>query len=74
MSGDATRKQSLYFPEAMMKEIMDEATRQDRSISWIVQKAWKGARKTILASEAGAPMPDETDWRDPPQGRDGDKT
>ena len=57
MGGDDKRKQSLYFPEAMLKEITDEATRQDRSISWIVQKAWKAARKTILASRA-VPDPD----------------
>ncbi len=42
------RKQSLYFPEEMLKEIQEEAMRQDRSLSWIVQKAWKIARKDIL--------------------------
>jgi uncharacterized small protein (TIGR04563 family) len=42
------RKQSLYFPEEMLKEIGGEATRQDRSLSWIVQKAWKVARKDIM--------------------------
>jgi uncharacterized small protein (TIGR04563 family) len=47
MSETDKRKQSLYFPEAMLKEIADEATRQDRSLSWIVQKAWKAARKEI---------------------------
>lgn len=41
------RKQSLYFPETMLKEIQEEATRQDRSLSWIVQKAWKIARTEI---------------------------
>jgi len=41
------RKQSLYFPEEMLKEIGDEATRQDRSLSWIVQKAWKIARSEV---------------------------
>ncbi len=45
MAGSDKRKQSLYFPEDMLKEIQDEATRQDRSLSWIVQKAWKIARK-----------------------------
>ncbi|MCP4678649.1 MAG: TIGR04563 family protein, partial [Deltaproteobacteria bacterium] len=35
------RKQSLYFPEDMLNEITTEAARQDRSLSWIVQKAWK---------------------------------
>jgi uncharacterized small protein (TIGR04563 family) len=37
-------KQSLYFPENMLEEIQKEAKRQDRSISWIVQQAWKVAR------------------------------
>jgi uncharacterized small protein (TIGR04563 family) len=52
MNGTDKRKQSLYFPEAMLKEITDEATRQDRSISWIVQQAWKTARKAIFSSPA----------------------
>jgi len=41
------RKQSLYFPEEMLREIQDEANRQDRSLSWIVQQAWKVARGQI---------------------------
>ena len=45
MSGSDKRKQSLYFPEDMLKEIQSEAARQDRSLSWIVQKAWKIARR-----------------------------
>lgn len=47
MSETDKRKQSLYFPEEMLKEITEEATRQDRSLSWIVQKAWKAARREI---------------------------
>lgn len=48
-SGDKSdkRKQSLYFPEDMLEEIQKEAMRQDRSLSWIVQKAWKIARDQI---------------------------
>lgn len=38
------RKQSLYFPEAMLQEIKEEAARLDRSLSWVVQRAWKVAR------------------------------
>ena len=38
------RKQSLYFPEEMLREIQHEADRQDRSLSWIVQQSWKLAR------------------------------
>ena len=41
------RKQSLYFPEDMLEEIQHEAERQDRSISWIVQQAWKVSRADI---------------------------
>jgi uncharacterized small protein (TIGR04563 family) len=49
MAGTDKRKQSLYFPEDMLKEIQDEATRQDRSLSWVVQQAWKIARERIKA-------------------------
>ena len=45
--GSDKRKQSLYFPEAMLQEIKDEAARLDRSLSWIVQRAWKIARLEI---------------------------
>jgi uncharacterized small protein (TIGR04563 family) len=41
------RKQSLYFPESMLEEIKEEAARLDRSLSWIVQRAWKIARVEI---------------------------
>lgn len=41
------RKQSLYFPVEMLKEIQAEANRQDRSLSWIVQQAWRLARPEI---------------------------
>lgn len=47
MAGTDKRKQSLYFPEDMLKEIQDEATRQDRSLSWIVQQAWRVARHDV---------------------------
>lgn len=54
------RKQSLYFPEEILKEIQEEAIRQDRSLSWIVQQAWKSARGQI------AKMPGMDDLRRPP--------
>jgi uncharacterized small protein (TIGR04563 family) len=66
------RKHSLYFSADVLKEIGDEATRQDRSLSWIVQKAWKLARREIMgAASVGqairpkqdGPMPTrEVDW------------
>ena len=41
------QKQSLYFPEDMLREITTEANRLDRSLSWIVQRAWAIARGEI---------------------------
>lgn len=47
VGGSDKRKQSLYFPESMLQEIKDEAARLDRSLSWVVQRAWKMARLEI---------------------------
>ncbi len=41
------RKQSLYFPEQMLVEMKEEATRLNRSLSWVVQRAWKVARRDV---------------------------
>ena len=40
-------KLTLYFPEELLKEAQDEAERQDRSISWVVQQAWRIARDQL---------------------------
>jgi len=53
------RKQSLYFPEWMLNEIAEEARRQDRSLSWIVQQAWLIARKEIKKFPSVNDTPDE---------------
>jgi uncharacterized small protein (TIGR04563 family) len=55
MSGLDKRKQSLYFPEDMLYEIQQEARRLDRSLSWIVQAAWKVARERIRQVPAVTP-------------------
>jgi uncharacterized small protein (TIGR04563 family) len=41
------RKQSLYFPEQMLVEMKEEAVRLNRSLSWVVQRAWKVARREV---------------------------
>jgi uncharacterized small protein (TIGR04563 family) len=61
MSTSDKRKQSLYFPEEMLKEIAAEATRQDRSLSWIMQQAWKGARKDISSIRSIDDVPADHD-------------
>ncbi len=47
MAGNDKQKQSLYFPEDMLGEIMREANRLDRSLSWMVQHAWRIARDEV---------------------------
>jgi uncharacterized small protein (TIGR04563 family) len=47
MASTEKQKQSLYFPEEMLREIMGEATRLDRSLSWTVQQAWRVARAEL---------------------------
>lgn len=44
MGQSETRRQNLYFPSDMLGELQTEAHRQDRSISWLIQQAWKIAR------------------------------
>lgn len=41
------RKQSFYIPADMLAEIESESFRQDRSLSWLVQQAWRIARGDI---------------------------
>jgi uncharacterized small protein (TIGR04563 family) len=44
MSKSQTRRQALYFPAEMLADLQREAARQDRSISWLVQQAWRISR------------------------------
>lgn len=59
-TGPEKTKQSLYFSVAVLKEISREATRQDRSLSWIVQKAWKAARREIRRMPASGSRAETT--------------
>ena len=49
------RKQSLYFPEAMLLEVIHHGQRLQRSLSWIVQRCVKIG----LAEIAKMPSVDE---------------
>lgn len=46
-SASTKRKVTLYFNSVMLAETQHEAIRQDRSISWIIQAAWRRARDEI---------------------------
>ena len=65
------RKQSLYFPEEMLREIEAESARQDRSLSWIVQRAWKAGRKAIMEFPSANGVPAAARGRDAPAAAEG---
>lgn len=68
MAGDR-RKQSLYFPEGVLQEIEREAARQDRSLSWILQQAWRIARDRITGMRgANDPVRPEAEAERPGDG------
>ena len=46
-AGLGKRKVTLYFNGPMLAETQHEAIRQDRSISWIIQAAWRQARDEV---------------------------
>ena len=66
-------KQSLYFPEEMLKEIREEAKRLDRPLSWVVAQAWKLARGKIKKISVSDPVEDLTlpGTNSPPESNEG---
>ncbi len=47
VAASTKKKVTLYFNAPMLAETQKEAIRQDRSISWIIQAAWRRARDEI---------------------------
>ena len=41
------KKMTLYLPEDLVEQTRREAGRQDRSLSWIMELAWKIAHEKI---------------------------
>jgi uncharacterized small protein (TIGR04563 family) len=50
------KKVTLYFNAAMLAETQREALRQDRSISWIIQAAWRLAREEVQRLPSASPQ------------------
>lgn len=59
MSANDARKQSLYFPDEMLVEIQQQAQRLDRSLSWVVQQAWKISKSELRKIPSPNDMLDE---------------
>jgi uncharacterized small protein (TIGR04563 family) len=56
------KKVTLYFNAGVLGETQHEAIRQDRSISWIIQAAWRVAREEVrrlpgYSGQAGSDEP-----------------
>ncbi len=47
MSKSDKRKRSIYIPEDMLKELLYESARLDRTVSWIIQQCVKRALPEI---------------------------
>ena len=65
------REQALYFPVTVVDELLREAARLDRSVSWCLQGAWTRARGQIAAlpsapQDDGAPRDHGTEVAAPP--------
>jgi uncharacterized small protein (TIGR04563 family) len=65
------KKVTLYFSATMLEETQREAIRQDRSISWIIQAAWKKSREEVrrLPSAVGLAGAPAAVVADEPSGR-----
>ena len=43
----AKRKLTLYFPEEMVRETKELAEQHERSVSWILQAAWRLSKEKL---------------------------
>lgn len=54
MANVKKRKRSFYLPEEILKDISAEADRLDRSVSWVIQRAWSIAYPEIKKLQGNA--------------------
>jgi uncharacterized small protein (TIGR04563 family) len=57
------KKVTLYFSAGILDETQREAIRQDRSISWIIQAAWRLSRdevRRLPGATGGVSLPSPT--------------
>lgn len=43
----AKNKRSVYLPDPIIQELEAEAKRQDRTVSWLIKRAWLESREKI---------------------------
>ncbi|MGE0872296.1 MAG: hypothetical protein AB7P03_27300 [Kofleriaceae bacterium] len=47
--GGTKLDQAIYLPESQLHDIEHQAVRTDRSLSWVVQEAWRISRESVVA-------------------------
>ena len=43
----AKNKRSVYLPSQIVEELESEAKRQDRTVSWLLKRAWLESREKV---------------------------
>jgi uncharacterized small protein (TIGR04563 family) len=43
----AKQKLTIYVPDDVFNEMKNESDRQDRTVSWLVEHAWRLSRKQV---------------------------
>lgn len=43
----AKQKLTVYIPDEMLDELKQEAARQDRSVSWLIEHCWHISRRQL---------------------------
>jgi uncharacterized small protein (TIGR04563 family) len=51
-NGNGKKKLSIYVPEFLLREMEAEATRLERPLSWLLQRAWKIGYPLMLQERA----------------------
>ena len=51
------KKLSLYLPTPILRELYSEAHRLDRSLSWVIQKAWTLGKGELRRQPVGRAQP-----------------
>lgn len=67
------KKQSLYFTGNILQEMKEEAARLDRSLSWVVQRAWKLAKADIAKIPSMGDADDAAPTSEPNDGTESDE-
>lgn len=53
MKSSKGSKRSVYLTEQILEELLEESKRQERSVSWLLQRAWTLSKTKIKKQYTG---------------------